>query len=128
MKVTKNIHGYMTIICGEQNDITLMYWKKVFTLFIDLRDQIMWSPTTSGLYETKIMVPSMVVLPSKFVYLLAGPLLVLYGIILSSSMKLSLQFQVIGWYIISKLWGCSNPVYCHKTQAMKSYRIQPQWK
>jgi hypothetical protein len=53
----------------------------------------MWSPTTSGLYQTKIMVPSMVVLPSKFVYLFAVSLLILYGIILSSSMKLSLHFQ-----------------------------------
>jgi hypothetical protein len=122
MKVTKNLHGYITIIFGEQNNITLMYWKNVFTFFIALRDQIMWSPTTSGLYQTKIMVPSMVVLPSKFVYLFAVSLLILYGIILSSSMKLSLHFQDFRKVIYSKLWDCSNLVYGYNTQVMETNR------
>ncbi len=103
MKVTKNLHGYITIIFGEQNNITLISRKNVFTFFIALMYQIMCLPNTSGYHKFKIMVPFMVILPSKLVYLLAGSLLILYGIILSWSMKVSIPFQDLRKVIYSKL-------------------------
>ena len=55
--------------------------------------QIMWPHNTSGYYKTKIMVPFMVVVASKLLNFFAGTLLILYGIILPSSMNVAIQFQ-----------------------------------
>ena len=79
-------------------------------------------PNTSGYHKFKIMVPFMVILPSKLVYLLAGSLLILYGIILSWSMKVSIPFQDLRKVIYSKLWDCSNLVYGYNTQVIETNR------